>query len=683
MLLGIFLILGYINTTGAITIGGDVVLSRGAANRLDLASGDSFNLVSGSLQVASIPVITSGRLIRAADGSVTEPSFSFHSDQDTGMYSGGANILRFVTAGSNRMSILADGNVGIGTTTPNAALSFGTGVANNKIYLYDGTSDKYGFGIASSELMIYSGAAGASTGGITFGKYDGTTYTEAVRIRNDGRVGIGTSSPDSLFSVGSGSLFRVDATGDLTRIKNLAYTWPTAHTANGYLKNNGTGGLSWAEVNAVQATGTPYGDANGGQVSFWSGSDTITGDDNLYWDNVNKFLGIGTTTPGAPLDIAGTGGSGSLIKNSSGDITIEPAANLIISQGNVGIGTDNPLAKLHVKGNGILLKNEANSTVDFTLDSGSTTTQRSVISFKDRGSDVFVLEKTATNAFQLYDYAGTGVSRFLVEAGSNSGIAMRTKGSGNFSFINDTTTLATITSTGRMGIGNASPSTNLDVNGHIFLGNGGSFSNAAGWNTVLDQYGSSHARNTLRTSSISLDLTVHNSGWASAPTGAHILTSTNHPLSFGTNNSSRMTILGNGNVGIGTTSPSRTLHVNGAMRLSSASTPSSPATGDIYNAGSHLYYHNGTDWVQLSNNRTKNIVLYERNNLSHSINYANGADYIRESSGGTISTVTITIEKTSDIYIEYGVTFVNSNTYGAHANLQRNGTTIKTLVKLL
>lgn len=36
-----------------------------------------------------------------------------------------------------------------------------------------------------------------------------------------------------------------------------------------------------------------------GQVSFWTGAQTQSGDNNLFWDNTNKSLGIGNTAPGA------------------------------------------------------------------------------------------------------------------------------------------------------------------------------------------------------------------------------------------------------------------------------------------------------------------------------------------------------------------------------------------------
>ena len=39
--------------------------------------------------------------------------------------------------------------------------------------------------------------------------------------------------------------FRVDNTGNITRIRNLVYTFPTVQGTNQYLKNDGAGNLTW------------------------------------------------------------------------------------------------------------------------------------------------------------------------------------------------------------------------------------------------------------------------------------------------------------------------------------------------------------------------------------------------------------------------------------------------------
>jgi hypothetical protein len=63
----------------------------------------------------------------------------------------------------------------------------------------------------------------------------------------------------------------------------------------------------------------------------------------FFFDVSEGRLGIGTDSPQAAIDIAGTN---STISNASGDITITPSANLIVSQGNVGMGTSLPQEKL-------------------------------------------------------------------------------------------------------------------------------------------------------------------------------------------------------------------------------------------------------------------------------------------------------------------------------------------------
>jgi len=52
-------------------------------------------------------------------------------------------------------------------------------------------------------------------------------------------------------------------------------------------------------TNPVTGTG-----ANG-QVAFWNGANSQTGDNGLFWDNTNKRLGVGTVTPQASLGING------------------------------------------------------------------------------------------------------------------------------------------------------------------------------------------------------------------------------------------------------------------------------------------------------------------------------------------------------------------------------------------
>jgi hypothetical protein len=50
------------------------------------------------------------------------------------------------------------------------------------------------------------------------------------------------------------------------------------------------------------------------RVAFWSATNEVTSSANLYWDNINNFLGVKTITPAYNLDVNGTGRFTSLLK---------------------------------------------------------------------------------------------------------------------------------------------------------------------------------------------------------------------------------------------------------------------------------------------------------------------------------------------------------------------------------
>jgi len=65
------------------------------------------------------------------------------------------------------------------------------------------------------------------------------------------------------------------------------------------------------------------------QVAFWDTSSSIIGDNGLWWDNTNKYLGIGTNTPTYPLHVNGAG-------YINGDLTISSPNYLNLSYVKLG-----------------------------------------------------------------------------------------------------------------------------------------------------------------------------------------------------------------------------------------------------------------------------------------------------------------------------------------------------------
>jgi len=131
-------------------------------------------------------------------------------------------------------------------------------------------------------------------------------------------------------------------------------------------------------------------------------------------------------------------------------------------------------------------------------------------------------------------------------------------------FANSVTERMRIDASGNLGVGTSSPTSKLHVSG-----------------TIQSQTGSSVAQ-------------MYSDGGAAffASVGAY-------PSVFSTNGSEAMRIDTSGNLGVGTASPARTLHVNDVMRLEPRATaPSSPSAGDIFfnSSTNKLQCYDGTAW---------------------------------------------------------------------------------------
>lgn len=70
-------------------------------------------------------------------------------------------------------------------------------------------------------------------------------------------------------------------------------------------RDNGTG---WDLIGGPGSS-TVTGSGAAGQVTYWTGTNSVGGNNNLFWDSANSRLGIGTATPGTKLDVHTTAGA--------------------------------------------------------------------------------------------------------------------------------------------------------------------------------------------------------------------------------------------------------------------------------------------------------------------------------------------------------------------------------------
>jgi hypothetical protein len=185
----------------------------------------------------------------------------------TGALSTGSNLSVTGTAAVTGTSTFTgastfNGSVRIGQsgTTP---MSFGSWLGT-KISLWDVLGDSttiYGFGIQSNTLQVFTPGAGND---IALGYGPSASMTETMRVKGNGNVGIGTSSPAQKLSVNGDTL----TTG-------TAYLLDTNHS-----------------IRAISGSGVA--------ISTYAVTDGII----LKQDTGN--VGIGTTSPSQKLEVNGT-----------------------------------------------------------------------------------------------------------------------------------------------------------------------------------------------------------------------------------------------------------------------------------------------------------------------------------------------------------------------------------------
>jgi len=365
-------------------------------------------------------VISTGE-VRTIAGAVGAPSYSFTGDTNTGMYSGGADNLKLVTGGTDRVTIDSSGQV----TIPIGVQTLWVKGYSDGLTIYPAlyTSDP-GF-------LVYTGTGSAWSERM---RISGNAATANVSFSNS-NVGIGDTSPAALLTVGSGDLFQVNAsgaiaavvgitnTGGYTQSGSSANTFTGTTTFSGAIDSNGD--LSVADTNiAFDGASTTFTTTGaftltpGGAVTLGDGGDTmyINSSD---WD---------ISTAGAMTGISGISNDGSYTQSGTSANTFTGTATFsnatysaLFTGGNVGIGTTSPSELLHVNGNvriGNWVAKYLSATELGFYDSGN-----NQVFVLDEGASPVIWEQTLSSQFEQgsFEYTTTSDDRVYLakDAGGN------------------------------------------------------------------------------------------------------------------------------------------------------------------------------------------------------------------------------------------------------------------------
>jgi len=549
---------GDLDVTGTITADGGLIANTSTAGGTGI---NLFTPAGDQMRVSVQDTGTAGNAdgtIKVYDGDLilnannvgigtTSPAGTLHTVANSGttalmvVGASGNNIAHFYDSSSgSAMVIDSSGNVGIGTSSPTSKLHlFGSGTANGL------TLDR-GNGSLNLSINDYlstfthtedSGDAAAGRGGFSFVSNAANTgslelfsvsnaTSEVMRITSSGNVGIGTTSPSALLSLGTGHIRLTD---------NYHLEWGNAKAR--------ITGSSVDDVLKFKTTNTE-------RLRIDSGGDTIfynsSGTEKMRWDASAERLGIGTSSPASTLDVNGQyikladgtyqgylGRGNSLISGQ------EPSDFVIASGGSAALVLSTGSAdRLHIdsSGNVGIGRNDVQSEVGNVPALVAYQDAGSLASMGFRGVDL----RFATGSYERLRITSSGNVQILnggklqvIRATGGSAAAELYMDTGENLIINNTyyNHKIVMKRTGEVGIGLTSPSYKLDVD--------------AGAPSSADKIISRHMAEPSR----QLGLV-----WDDSTSTLGLATLTNHSLVFYTNGiNPRMTIDNSGNVGIGVT----------------------------------------------------------------------------------------------------------------------------------
>ena len=348
----------------------------------------------------------------------------------------------------------SNNRVGLGTTSPGTLLELkesSTGAGDDVIRLRGNGNNAKGTDLGAVEwwnadssgagvvarVEAVSGNANGHMGELVFKTNDGSSTSEAMRINNSGKVGIGTTSPEELLEVASTS------TNEGIQVSCWSSTQSSAGTIRLAHSLSGTVGSHTAVTSGDQLGRIFFAGSDG--TDFYSGAAIIA-------DSTQAYTG---TNGGTRLEFYTTP-NGSQSRSE---------AMMIDQNGHIGIGTSSPDALLELK-------------------ESSTAAADAVIRLRGHGNNA---DNTVLGALEWYNADSSGdqpgvVCRIEGVSGNSNGhmgeILFKTHDGSEGGSGSNPVERMRIDNSGDVGIGTASPSEKLDVVGNVTIS--GSLSKGSG-----------------------------------------------------------------------------------------------------------------------------------------------------------------------------------------------------------
>ncbi|MBC7836432.1 hypothetical protein H7X87_01495, partial [Acetobacteraceae bacterium] len=414
---------------------GKTVQNRANATNIAVA-GFGRNTSSGGVQIggyfslanSTSSIFTSGALI-ADNSDQTSPIFLAQDN------------------GSTIFSIIDGGNVGIGTTSPYAKLSVAGDVVAARFVATTTATSTFGGGLDIASGCFALAGTCISTGnlGLTgtqgqvayFSGTNSAVGTSSLFIASSGRIGIGTTTPESIFTVG--------AAGAVASFGN--YTNTTVYSM--FAQQSAGVGRAMFGYDSSSNNAVVQGVVSKG-IEFNVNSNTFGAGTAMFIDTSGN-VGIGTTSPYAKLSVAGNAVFDQQISANYYTATSTTIASTFPYASTTAISSTNA--------------STTNQTISSVLSSLLKTNSTGGVIAAVAGTDYALPGETAFKDWSIQGngyLAPTTTRGIIVAASSTIGNGTQT---GGLTINGGATTTGNQYIAGNVGIGTTSPSTALSVQG--------------------------------------------------------------------------------------------------------------------------------------------------------------------------------------------------------------------------
>ncbi|MCT4580587.1 MAG: tail fiber domain-containing protein [Flavobacteriales bacterium] len=553
-----------------------------SGNTLEISGGNTVTLPSGS---DNQDLELSGNNLTLTN-DVTPVDLSGYLDNtDAQTLSLSGNTLTI----SNGNNVTLTDNVNDADADPNNEIELPTGGTNGQLLSTDGSgnyswiSDNIG---SDDQAISGSGLSGTTlTIGIEGGSNETVDLSSLAEADDDWFLGGSTTAKptsinDDIWKRGNVGIFGAVGSNTISHMLTIGQTSSTTTPMVAIKNGHATGDASMLFDGGT----TDYSigsDAGNGSFTIAQNSSGLGTNDRLVIQNNSGYVGIGTSSPGAKLDIKTNSATTDALY--IGQSTTLPQL-VVKAGGNVGIGTTSPSSKLAIE-------NSANAHIDLTSTSGN--------------AKINLQSSSGNSSINFYE---SGTSQ--AEIGWNS--------ASNYLYLNDGTANSLTSRSGRVGVGTNFPSEKLHIvnnNENISLKVENSYASGniygiqnritssttnnnatyATWNGVNNVNNS----NTLATSTFA-NYSFTNNGGTGTSYGYYYRDYSGTNTSYGIYTQGEDRNYLSGRIGLGVTSPSYQLHLSS----NSAAKPTSSAwtvTSDKRLKENILPYKSGIDDIMKIN----------------------------------------------------------------------------------